>query len=117
MPLELDSFICIMRRLEERERERWAWRPPWAGGLAFGLAVGRIALGVAWAGLLGSAAGLPDPPAPPENPITEEKRVLGKMLFWDEQLSADSTVTCGTCHIPAAGGIDPREAVHPGSRR
>ncbi|MCZ6658182.1 MAG: endonuclease/exonuclease/phosphatase family protein [Gammaproteobacteria bacterium] len=46
--------------------------------------------------------------------MTEPKRVLGKILFWDEQLSSDDTVACGTCHIPAAGGSDPRLAPHPG---
>ena len=54
------------------------------------------------------------PPVSPENPVTEEKRVLGKILFWEEQLSSDDTVACGTCHIPAAGGSDPRLAAHPG---
>jgi cytochrome c peroxidase len=53
-------------------------------------------------------AQLPPPPAPPENPITPEKAVLGKILFWDEQLSSDNTVACGTCHVPAAGGADAR---------
>ncbi|MFT7667468.1 MAG: cytochrome c peroxidase [Planctomycetota bacterium] len=53
-------------------------------------------------------AQLPPPPAPPENPITQSKAVLGKMLFWDEQLSADNTIACGTCHIPSSGGADPR---------
>ena len=52
--------------------------------------------------------------APAENPVTEQKRVLGKILFWDEQLSSDNTVACGTCHIPAAGGADPRLATNPG---
>ena len=31
-------------------------------------------------------AALPPVPVPAENPITEPKRVLGKILFWDEQL-------------------------------
>lgn len=53
-------------------------------------------------------------PVPAENPITEEKRILGKILFWDEQLSSDNTVACGTCHRPAAGGTDPRVGVNPG---
>ena len=57
---------------------------------------------------------LPPVPVPPENPITEEKRVLGKILFWDEQLSSDDTVACGTCHIPASAGADPRPATNPG---
>jgi cytochrome c peroxidase len=58
---------------------------------------------------------LPDVPVPVENPITEEKRLLGKILFWEEQLSTDDTVACGTCHRPASGGADPRVAVHPGA--
>jgi cytochrome c peroxidase len=60
------------------------------------------------------AADLPPVPVPVENPITEPKRVLGKILFWDEQLSSDGSVACGTCHRPGAGGGDPRAARHPG---
>jgi len=60
------------------------------------------------------SAGLPPVPVPAENPITEPKRVLGKILFWDEQLSTDGSVACGTCHRPSAGGADPRSARHPG---
>ena len=66
---------------------------------------------------LAAAQSLGPPPAPPENPITEEKRILGKALFWDEQLSSDNTIACGTCHIPSAGGSDPRLDMgsrHPG---
>jgi cytochrome c peroxidase len=59
-------------------------------------------------------AGLPPVPVPAENPITEPKRVLGKILFWEEQLSSDGTVACGTCHRPSAGGADPRAGRHPG---
>ncbi len=59
-------------------------------------------------------AELPAVPVPPENPLTEDKRVLGKILFWDEQLSSDDTVACGTCHRPAAGGADPRAGRPPG---
>ena len=60
------------------------------------------------------AAELPPVPVPAENPITEPKRVLGKILFWDEQLSSDGSVACGTCHRPGAGGGDPRAGRHPG---
>ncbi|MBX3407025.1 MAG: hypothetical protein KF869_09690 [Phycisphaeraceae bacterium] len=60
------------------------------------------------------AQGLPPVPVPPQNPITEPKRVLGKILFWEEQLSTSNTVSCGTCHVPARAGTDPRIAVHPG---
>ncbi|HET6202424.1 MAG TPA: cytochrome c peroxidase [Planctomycetota bacterium] len=65
-----------------------------------------------------SGQGLPPVPVPPENPITPAKAVLGKILFWDEQLSSDNTVACGTCHIPSAGSSDPRSflppSIHPG---
>ena len=57
---------------------------------------------------------LPPVPFPAENPPTEEKRILGKILFWDEQLSSDDTVACGTCHQAGAGGSDPRLGTHPG---
>ncbi len=64
-------------------------------------------------------AQLPPPNAPPGNPITVEKAMLGKALFWDEQLSSTQTVSCGTCHMPEAGGSDPRTlasplSIHPG---
>ena len=56
--------------------------------------------------------------APTQNTITPAKEVLGKMLFWDEQMSNDNSMACGTCHIPDVGGVDPRvlgdAAVHPG---
>lgn len=70
-----------------------------------------------WAGAVGLnfAQGLPPVPVPPENPITEEKRVLGKILFWDDQVSGNSTVACGTCHSPGRSGTDGRIGIHPGS--
>ncbi len=61
-----------------------------------------------------AVAALPPVPVPAENPITEPKRVLGKILFWDEQLSTNGTVACGTCHRPAYGGADPRAGRNPG---
>ncbi len=73
-----------------------------------------FAIGLTLVGTNLALAQLSPPPEPLENPVSEEKRVLGKILFWDEQLSSDDTVACGTCHIPAAGGSDPRLAPHPG---
>lgn len=64
--------------------------------------------------VVGARAALPPVPVPAENPITEPKRLLGKMLFWDEQMSADSTVACASCHIPARAGSDGRRARQPG---
>ena len=54
---------------------------------------------------------LPPMPAPPANPITAAKASLGKVLFWDEQLSSSRTVACGTCHRAEAGGSDPRATI------
>ncbi len=62
----------------------------------------------------GGPPAVPPVPTPPQNPITEAKRVLGKILFWDEQLSSDNTMACGTCHLTEIGGADPRPANHPG---
>ena len=66
--------------------------------------------------LRGGPLASPLPPiiVPPENPITEEKRVLGKILFWDEQLSSDNTRSCGSCHFAAQGGTDPVMLPNPG---
>ena len=69
-----------------------------------------------------NSPGAPFPPLEPPNvptgnPITAAKAYLGKTLFWDEQLSSTKTVSCGTCHRPAAGGSDPRTGTatrHPG---
>lgn len=49
-------------------------------------------------------------PYPTENPNSDPKALLGKILFWDEQVGGDGTVACGTCHRPNAGGTDPRSA-------
>ena len=62
----------------------------------------------------------PPPPPPPGNPTTPNKVLLGKALFWDEQLSSTKTVACATCHVPENGSGDPRGvltnagAIHPG---
>lgn len=62
------------------------------------------------------AQNFPLPPQPAGNLSTPAKVLLGKALFWDEQLSASRTVACGTCHVFAAGGSDPRlDAVNPGA--
>jgi cytochrome c peroxidase len=53
----------------------------------------------------------PDAVHPQENPYSADKALLGKILFWEEQLSSHDTHACGTCHRPAAGGSDPRSAL------
>lgn len=41
--------------------------------------------------------------APSDNPTTEEKVALGKLLFFDPILSGNKDVACATCHHPATG--------------
>lgn len=50
----------------------------------------------------------PPPPPPAGNPQSPAKVQLGKLLFWDEQLSSTRTMACASCHVPERGGSDPR---------
>jgi cytochrome c peroxidase len=38
-----------------------------------------------------------------KNPLTRAKIELGRQLYFDTRLSADSTVSCASCHNPAEG--------------
>lgn len=49
---------------------------------------------------LGVPVGFDPIPVPSHNPLTEAKVHLGRQLFFDPILSADSTISCATCHIP-----------------
>lgn len=46
---------------------------------------------------------LGDPPVPVDNEITEARVQLGYMLFFDERMSGDSTISCASCHNPNLG--------------
>ena len=43
---------------------------------------------------------------PKDNPLTQEKVDLGRFLFFDKRLSANDTIACATCHIPALAFTD-----------
>ncbi len=47
-------------------------------------------------------------PVPESNPLTAEKIALGRRLFFDVTLSADGTLSCGSCHDPAKAFTDGR---------
>ncbi len=47
-------------------------------------------------------------PIPADNPMSEEKIALGKLLYFDPLLSADGSISCASCHVPADGGTDNR---------
>jgi cytochrome c peroxidase len=44
---------------------------------------------------------------PAQNPLTPAKVALGKELYFDTRLSADSSVSCASCHRPDHGWGDP----------
>ncbi len=46
---------------------------------------------------------------PPDNPTTVEGVELGRLLFWEKALSADSTMSCGTCHMPQFSFAEPTQ--------
>jgi cytochrome c peroxidase len=52
--------------------------------------------------------GLPAVPIPAGNPPTAETVALGRKLFFENKLSADSSLSCASCHVPGAGFADPR---------
>lgn len=45
-------------------------------------------------------------PIPADNPMTVEGVALGRALFYDPILSADSTQSCASCHLPSASFTD-----------
>ncbi|MDM8564969.1 cytochrome c peroxidase [Candidatus Halobeggiatoa sp. HSG11] len=49
-----------------------------------------------------------NPPIPENNPQTEAKIKLGKILFFDPRLSRNGTMSCNSCHNIFAGGDDGR---------
>jgi cytochrome c peroxidase len=51
-------------------------------------------------------AGVPAPPVPTGNPMTEAKFQLGRHLFYDTRLSGNNTQACATCHMQAFAFTD-----------
>ncbi len=44
--------------------------------------------------------------SPEDNPITEAGIELGHMLFFEQKLSRSGTISCNTCHVVGAAGVD-----------
>lgn len=59
-------------------------------------------------------ANFPAMPIPADNPFTEEGIALGRFLFYEELLSGDNTMSCASCHSPAAAFTDNGNAVSTG---
>ncbi len=49
------------------------------------------------------------PPIPADNPVTEARMELGKMLYWDRRSSKTGQTSCGFCHHPAYYGAEPMD--------
>ncbi len=49
---------------------------------------------------------------PADNPMTQEGVLLGRMLFYDPVISADSTVSCASCHKPQFSFSDTSRLSH-----
>src|SRR5678815_3155066 len=47
-------------------------------------------------------------PVPEANPLTRDKVVLGRRLFFDKRLSRDGTLACASCHNPKLAFSDGR---------
>lgn len=50
--------------------------------------------------------GFPPMNIPADNQLTVKRVELGKMLFFDKALSADSSIACASCHFPDKGFSD-----------
>lgn len=60
---------------------------------------------------------LPEMVFPSDNPYTEAKRELGKLLFYDPRLSASGQIACATCHDPQLGWGDGKKVSHGHNRQ
>ena len=43
-----------------------------------------------------------------QNPITNDGATLGRVLFYDKKMSANNSVSCGSCHLQSKAFSDPR---------
>ena len=57
----------------------------------------------------GNGSVLRDDNTPSDNPTTDEGATLGRVLFYDVNLSSNRTVSCASCHEQATGFTDSRQ--------
>jgi len=80
------------------------------GTMALAVACSSQTAGRTDAGLIGQAqdlfGALPKVMASPDNPVTPEKIVLGKALFYESRISVDGTVSCARCHPLSLYAVD-----------
>jgi cytochrome c peroxidase len=79
-----------------------------------GLAAALVVAGVAVVGAFGRSSLRIPPgldaymPVPDDNAMTPARVALGRRLFFDTRLSADGSLSCGSCHEPARSFTDAR---------
>ena len=77
------------------------------GTTAFGQGMGRGGQGMGGPGMhMGMFSPLPEQVFSPDNPLTQEKIQLGRMLYFDTRLSRNRNVSCNSCHDLATYGVD-----------
>ena len=55
---------------------------------------------------------LPEMQFPADNPFSEEKKQLGKQLFFDARLSESKQIACASCHDSQLGWSDGKRVSH-----
>jgi len=53
------------------------------------------------------AEGFPKPQVPSNNPMSDEKVALGRVLFYDKNLSFNQTQSCASCHLQEKAFAEP----------
>ena len=46
---------------------------------------------------------------PENNPLSDAGATLGRVLFYDRQLSSNNTIACGSCHQQRRAFSDPQQ--------
>lgn len=94
--------------MSKNKRRVWFVKiPGMIAGLCF-LAVGMMLATSSYAYELKIPLGLDEDAVkiPKDNPMTQDKVDLGRLLFFDKRLSANNTIACATCHIPELAFTD-----------
>ncbi len=90
----------------------WSTRQQ-ASAIALGLFTLAALAGCSGPELQDGLGPLPEVPVPPDNPMSEVKIELGRLLFFDPRMSGDGSTSCASCHTPRLGwGSD--TAISPG---
>lgn len=67
---------------------------------------------------LSAFAALPADVPSPDNPFSDEKIALGRMLFFEKRLSKNHDISCNSCHVLDTYGVDnqPTSTGHKGQK-